>query len=78
MMDAPLSCCYNPVQPGSQADQLAILLQSQLALINIKLKLNKLTTGNDLQTNHSKGMYEAELWSSSSAFPDVYFDAGLI
>jgi peptide/nickel transport system substrate-binding protein len=73
-----LTLNYNPVQPGSQVDQLAILLQSQLKQIGINLKLNKLASGNDLQTTHAEGNYEAELWSSSSAMPSTYFDAGLI
>ena len=73
-----LTLNYNATQPGSQVDQLAVLLQSQLQQIGITLKLNKLASGNDLQTAHSKGTYQAELWSSSSALPSVYFDAGLI
>lgn len=73
-----LTLNYNAVQPGSQVDQLAILLQSQLAQIGITLKLNKLATGNDLQSSHSKGTYEAELWSSSGAMPSTYFDVGLM
>lgn len=73
-----LTLNYNATQPGSQVDQLAILLQSQLKQIGINLKLNKLASGNDLQTAHSKGNYQAELWSSSSALPSAYFDAGLL
>ena len=73
-----LTLNYNPVQPGSQVDQLAILLQSQLKEIGINLTLNKLASGNDLQTAHSEGTYEAELWSSSSAMPSTYFDVGLL
>ena len=73
-----LTLNYNATQPGSQVDQLAILLQSQLKQIGINLKLNKLANGNDLQTTHSTGNYQAELWSSSSALPSAYFDAGLL
>ncbi|MDQ4489805.1 ABC transporter substrate-binding protein [Sinomonas sp. ASV486] len=73
-----LTLNYNATQPGSQVDQLAILLQSQLKQIGINVKLNKLASGNDLQSTHSSGNYQAELWSSSSALPSGYFDAGLL
>ncbi len=74
----PLTLTYNAVQPGSQVTQDAILLQSQLQQLGIKLQLNQLAAGNDLQTDESTGKYQALLWSSSAALPGLYFDAGLI
>ena len=74
----PLTLTYNAVQPGSQVTQDAILLQSQLAQIGIKLSLNQLAAGNDLQGDQSTGKYQAMLWSESGAVPGLYFDAGLI
>jgi len=69
---------YNAALPGSQVDQLAILLQNQLKQIGITVNLNKMATGNDMNTSHAAGTYEAELWGAYGSVPDAYFDAGLI
>jgi peptide/nickel transport system substrate-binding protein len=69
---------YNASQPGPEVAQLGVLLQSQLKAIGVTVNLDPLTSGNDLQQAESTGTYQALLWSSGSARPSIYFEAGLI
>jgi len=73
-----LTLVYNEVQPGPQADQLAILLQSQLSAIGIQLNLDHTPSAATWETDNETGNYQAELYSSLPVIPDVYFDALLI
>lgn len=68
---------YNDTNPGSQADQDAILLQSQLKQAGITLNLNDVTNGSDFSNDFTKGQYQAALVFSGSAVPSAYFDVGL-
>lgn len=69
---------YSASQPGPEVDQLGVLIQSQLKAIGITVNLSPFASGNDLQQAESTGNYQALLWSSGSALPSIYFEAGLI
>jgi peptide/nickel transport system substrate-binding protein len=65
-------------EPGPQATQIAILTQSQLAKIGIKVTINNMASADALVTASHAQQYQAQILDELPPMPSVLYDAFLL
>jgi peptide/nickel transport system substrate-binding protein len=68
-----LTLIESPARPGPEAEQIAILLKSELAQIGITIKIQTQASATDLNTTFHDGNYDAMLYLEPPAISDPYY-----
>ncbi|HEX7303558.1 MAG TPA: ABC transporter substrate-binding protein [Lentzea sp.] len=71
----PLSITLHisPARPGAEAEQIAILLQSQLRQVGIEVKIQTLASATEINTVFHDGNFQALLYLEPPAVADPYY-----
>jgi len=72
-----LKLLYSPSRPGPMAQQSAILMQSMLGKIGIKVTLEQVASGTEFSDRFLKGHYDAIVWQEPPLIADPYFSAAI-
>jgi peptide/nickel transport system substrate-binding protein len=72
-----LKLLYSPTRPGPMSQQSAILVQSMLAKIGIKVSLEQVASGTEFSSRFLKGQYDAIMWQEPPIIADPYFSAAI-
>jgi peptide/nickel transport system substrate-binding protein len=67
----------SPTRPGPEAEQIAVLLKSQLAEIGVDLSIKTIPGDNQFATIYHDGSYEALLYLEPPAVADPYYSLNL-
>jgi peptide/nickel transport system substrate-binding protein len=68
-----ITLIQSPARPGPEAEQIAILLKSQLAKIGVTVKIQTQASATDLNTTFHDGTYEAMIYLEPPAISDPYY-----
>lgn len=68
---------YSPARPGPQAEQLAVLIQSQLAAVGLRAELQLIPGSVEFVDAFNEGNYQMILWAENPAVPDPSYSLGL-
>jgi peptide/nickel transport system substrate-binding protein len=69
----PLTITFSPTRPGIVARKTAVLVQSQLGDVGIKVKLREVASPTEFYEVHSKSRYQAELYGEPAVITDPAF-----
>jgi peptide/nickel transport system substrate-binding protein len=69
----PLTITFSPTRPGLVARKSAVLIQSMLGDVGIKVKLREVASPTDFYEVHSKSRYQAELYGEPAVISDPSF-----
>ena len=72
-----LNMIYSPARPGPEADQIAVLLQTELKKIGINLTLTRIASSADFQVAFTAGKYQSMLYLEPPAVGDVFYSLNL-
>jgi len=72
-----LNMLYSPTRPGPVAEQSAILIQSMLGAIGIRVHLTEDASGTDFSSKFLAGNFDAIVWQEPPLIADPYFSASI-
>ncbi|MGB3438148.1 MAG: ABC transporter substrate-binding protein [Actinophytocola sp.] len=73
----PITLHISPSRPGPEAEQIAILLQSQLKEIGIDVKIQTVASATEINTIFHDGTFQALLYLEPPAVADPYYSVFL-
>ena len=72
-----MNMIYSPARPGPEADQLAVLLKTELAKIGINVTFTRIAASSDFQVAFTAGKYQSLLYLEPPAVGDVFYSLNL-
>lgn len=75
--DLSITLVISPTRPGPEAEQIAILLKSQLAEIGIDVKIQTVASATEINTIFHDGNFQALLYLEPPAVADPYYSVFL-
>lgn len=72
-----MNMIISPTRPGPEADQLSVLLKTELARIGINVSFTRIAASPDFQAAFTAGKYQSMLYLEPPAVGDVFYSLNL-